>query len=471
MHQHRSLFPARSLLVIALSSTLIACGGGSSSSADNDHDDHDHAEGGRLIYSLAGSADTLRMFDQTVATDQFTSTTVATGADTKLILSNDGVTLAMLDGTDLSIVSSGLEHMHGEDAHTHDVEIATADPITNVTQVIATTDHFSVLKSDGSGLLLEAADGEPVAGLNLPSTIVYPTLALEGGQFMTFTANVDDAADTDITVVNADGSTGDNGLIWVRPNTDGFFTESMTCTDGVEQTAQTDNFTIILCGDGTLRWLISGYVAAEGHPAGAGETIHVTQRYPSTETRRAGAVGEVTAGANGFIENITGLTKTHHEGNVIAAWSADQLWLVNAHNDHPHRGDLVAITGESFGNIIATAATTDDNAIALLSDTGKLAVSRFDVDESSNPVATGESELEQLGSAAADWSVNDSHMLAGAYEFLIVNRTTGTLYQVDAHDDEDDYHLHATDTNSNLINAFSAVFAHSAEEHDEEHAH
>lgn len=461
-------------LTTLLALTLSACGGSSSNDDDDDHDhDHVHAEGGRLIYSLSGSADTLKMFDQTVTSEQFTSTTVATGADAQLVLSNDGVTLAMLNGSDLSIVSSGLEHMHGEDAHTHDVEALTAAPIAGVAQVVATTDHFSVLKNDGTGLLLEAADGEIVSGLNLPNNLVYPALALQGGQFMTFTANSVTPANTDITVVNADGTTGSGGLIWVRPHEGGYFAESMTCADGVEQTAQTDNFTLILCGDGTLRWLISGYVTVDGHPAGVGETLHVTQRYPATETRREGAIGEVTTGSTGFIENITGLTKTNHEHSVIAAWSADQLWLVNAHSDHPHRGDLVSITGENFGDIIAVTTTTEDDAIALLSNSGKLAVSRFDVNDSSNPVATGETEREQLGAAGAVWNTNNSHLLAGAYEFLVVNSATGTLYEVDAHSAEDDYHLHSTTASSNLNNAFSAVFAHAAEEEhaDDDHDH
>jgi len=146
---------------------------------------------------------------------------------------------------------------------------------------------------------------------------------------------------------------------------------------------------------------------------------------------------------------------------------------VNAHNDHPHRGDLVSITGENFGDIIAVSTTTEDDAIALLSNSGKLAVSRFDVNESSNPVASGETAREQLGAAAAIWSTANAQLLAGAYEFLVVNSATGTLYEVDAHSAEDDYHLHSTTANSNLNNAFSAVFAHAAEEEhaDDDHDH
>ena len=145
-HRHLLKPVTTTALTTLLALTLSACGGDSSSdSSDNDHN-HDHAEGGRLIYSLSGSADTLKMFDQTVASEQFTSTTVATGADAQLVLSNDGVTLAMLNGSDLSIVSSGLEHMHGEDAHAHAVATLTAAHIADVAQVVATTDHFSVLK-------------------------------------------------------------------------------------------------------------------------------------------------------------------------------------------------------------------------------------------------------------------------------------------------------------------------------------
>lgn len=477
MNTSRTHFPAKSLLVLAISGALVACGGSSSKKDEHDHQ-HDHAHhGGRLIYSVAGANDTLKMYDQTVSNNRFTSTTVSANANAQLVLSNDGLTLALLDGSDLRVISSGLQHA----GHTHSVESLSDSPITNVTKVIATTDHFSLLKSNGESVLIEAEDGVEVTGLALQTNAVYPTLALKGGQYMTFTDSTTTAGHTDITVINADGTTGDNGLIWVRPNDGGYFTESFSCADGVNDTAQTDNFTVVLCGDGTLRWLISGYVAPESHPH-AGQTIHVTQRYPevldtndnSIVIRREGAIGEVTAGgaALGFIENITGLTKTHHDGNVIAAWSADQLWLVNSHNDHPHRGNLADITGDNFGDIIAAAATTDDNAIAVLSNSGKLAVSRFDVNSSSNPIATGSVEREQLGTAGQAWSTNNAHLLAGAYEFLIVNRTTGTLYQVDAHDAEDDYHLHGTYPDASLQNAHSMVFAHAIDDdHDDDHEH
>lgn len=459
----KHLPPAKALMVLALSGLLAACG----NSNDKDDDDHDHAhnQGGRLIYSL-NTAPGLSMHDQTLETPEFVHTNVNSLAGARLILAKDGLTAALQEGTNLSVVSSGLEHLHGDHAHTHDVEL-TGGSFTNVQQVMATGYYFSTLSGNNSDLISSNGEGVEKSWSN----VVYPTLALKGGDFLKFTANAVNNTVTNISVVNHHGDTGANGRIFVRPNNEGYFTESITCTGGISETAQTDNFTVILCGDGTLRWLISGYLAPENHPA-AGQTLHVTQRYPATDNRREGVVGEVTAGSSGFIEGITSLTTTHHEGNVIAAWSPDQLWLINAHNDHPHRGDLAGITGVNFGNIIAVAATTDDSALAALSDSGKVAISRFEVNSSSNPVARGEVVREQLGSAA-NWVVADnSALVSGSYAFFAINKVTGTLYNLDTHAADDDYHLHGTHQNENLKNLSSVVFAHTIEDdHDDHHDH
>jgi hypothetical protein len=452
---------AKTLMVLALFSLLAACG-----SSDKDDDDHSHAHnhGGRLIYSLS-TAPGLSMHDQTLETPEFVNTNVNSLAGAQLTLSKDGLTAALQEGTNLSVVSSGLEHLQGDHAHTHDVGL-TGGTFTNVQQVVATGHYFSTLSGNNSDLI--SSNGESVE--KSWSNVVYPTLALKGGDFLKFTANAVNNTVTNISVVDHHGSTGVDGRIFVRPNNEGYFTESITCTGGISETAQTDNFTVILCGDGTLRWLISGYLAPEGHPA-AGQTLHVTQRYPATDNRRAGAIGEVTAGSSGFIEGISGLTTTHHEDNVIAAWSSDQLWLINAHNDHPHRGDLSGITGVDFGNIIAVATTTDDNALAALSDSGKVAISRFEVNSSSNPVTKGEVVREQLGTAA-NWAVTDNSILVpGSYAFFVINKITGTLYNLDAHAADDDYHLHGSYQDDSLRNLSSAVFAHAIEDDHDDHHH
>ena len=364
MKKRNSLFPA--LVVLALGSTLAACDGSSNSGGGPVDEDPVPVSGGRLIYSLDGVTDTLKMYDQTVTSNRFTGTDVPATENATLVLSNDGLTLAMLENDGwLRVVSSGLEHMQGDHPHTHEVSIASAMDISGVSKVVATTDHFSLLMDDGTGILIEAVDGEETG--DSWTDLVYPTLILEGGQFLKFTANGDDPSVTDITVVDENDSTGDEGLIFLRPNADGFFAESISCADGVQETAQTEEFTIILCGDGTLRWLISGYTAPDGHPA-AGQTIHVTQRYPETATRRAGANGEVTASGSAFVENITRLTTTQSADNVIAAWAEDQLWLVNGHGDHPHRASLYEqLTGNP--SIVAVAVTTEDDAMTVLMGT------------------------------------------------------------------------------------------------------
>jgi hypothetical protein len=470
MQKRHSLF-----LVLALGSTLAACGG---SSSDNSPAPPPPVAapppaapaplaGGRLIYSLDGVNDTLKMFDETVASNRFTGTTVSAVAGAQLVLSNDGLTLAMLEGDSLSVVSAGLEHLEDDTPRTEAPRIESAAPISSVSMVVATMDHFSVLRADGTGLLLEAADGEETG--DVWTDLVYPTLALDGGQFLIFTANAVNPADTDLTVVNADGSTGENGLIWMRPNATGFFAESLTCADGVEETTQTERFTVALCGDGTLRWLASGWLAPPGHPA-AGQTIHASQRYPETANRREGADGELPAGGSAFIENISGLAMTRSEENVIAAWAGDQLWLVNLHSDHTHRL-LVNPSLPENTNIIAVAAATVDDAVTVLSDTGVASTFRFMINASANPeVIDGMFYLEQLGSASANWTAERSHMVAGPYDFYVINRDTGTLYHIDSHDPDDEYHLHATLTQSDLGDAFSAVFAHVIEDgHGHDH--
>lgn len=118
------------------------------------------------------------------------------------------------------------------------------------------------------------------------------------------------------------------------------------------------------------------------------------------------------------------------------------------------------------------AATTDDSALAALSDSGKVAISRFEVNSSSNPVARGEVVREQLGSAA-NWVVADnSALVSGSYAFFAINKVTGTLYNLDTHAADDDYHLHGTHQYENLKNLSSVVFAHTIEDdHDDHHDH
>lgn len=471
--KHRLFLHRRYAIWVLGPVLLTACGG-----SNKDHieeDDHQHAGAARLIYSQASSSDTLKMFDQTLATPSFADSTVAASANAQLVLANDGLTVAMLEGDKLSLVSAGLEHAGGEHGRTHELSLLTTSPWQGVQKVVATEDYFSTLDGSGHSLLMDAEDGKVVSRW---AEAVYPTLALEGDDYLVFTANSQDATTTDITVKKADGSTGGSGLIFVRPNVDGYFTPSMSCPQGVRSTAQTEDFSLILCGDGTLRWLISGYDAPEGHPQ-AGQTLHVTQRYPAVldangaTVRAEGAVGEVTAGAaeKGFVRNITGLSATWHEDNVIAAWSGSQLWLINAHGDHPHRADLSGLLSSNFGDLIAVEASTQDSALAVLSSNGQIAISRFAV-ENNNPVAKGAVVREQL-SANASWSANNTRLLAGAQGFFVLSQgaTTGVLYQLDAHSDEEDYHLHGQYKDSSLSQFGSAVLAHPQEQGEHDHSH
>lgn len=407
-HAARAVY---AFIIVLFAMSLTACGG-SNKDHDDDHHHHEHAHhGGRLIYSLASQNDTLKMFDQTVENNYFTSTTVSANANAQLVLSNDGLTIAMLNNGQLNIVSSGLEHLSGDHAHTHDVSL-TSPYYENVTQVVATGEYFSTLESGGLSRLIRSDNKTDKVVFQ---QAVYPTLTLAGGDFLHFE---EDGSDITMTVMN--GTT---------PK------KSLSCGGPILGTAQTEKLTLVLCADHKIRWIISD-----------GTAVHT--------------------GAAQTLLDITGLTATHHDDNVIAAWSKDQLWLINAHNDHPNRGNLIDITGQNFGNIIAVAATTDDDALAILSDQGTVAISRFEVNSSSNPVATGTPVLEGLFTPKPG---KQSQLVAGANSFFVAAQgdSMGQLFQLDFHGEGGEYHLHGTQQNVEFNDFSNLVFAHMLEaDHD-----
>lgn len=455
----------RLLLTLTAFSMLVACGGKNKDIEEKQHEHaHTDAVGGRLLYST-DVADTLKVYDQTLQpTPQFNTTTVATLAKVQLTLATDGLTVAMLEGADLSVVNSGLAHLHGEHAHSHPVSLSAAPAIANVQQVVATGEYFSILSTTGSSTLLNS-DGT-ATDQQWPN-VVYPTLALAGGDFLTFTQSGDDV---DLTVVDAQGSSGTEGRIFLRPNDDGYLAQSISCAGGIRQAAQTENLTLIACEDGSLRWLISGYEAPDAHPQ-AGKTIHVTQRYPATvdvnnnEVRPAGAVGEVVAGSTKFIGDILNVLAASFEDNLIAAWSADQLWLISAHGDHPHQGDLSALMRTDFGNAIALAANSHD-ALAVLSDQGNVAITRYAI-QNHKPQAIGAVTQVSWPLNGETFNSERAVLLSGDNAFFMLHPATASLFEFDAHSDEEDYHLHRKDTHSDLKSAQSAVFAYIKEQHDE----
>ncbi len=462
--------PTKTLLALALISLLAACNSSDDDEKDNNghHSEHSLSQSmGRLVYSLDNAAG-LQIYDQTVeASERFTATNVSSENSASLVLAKSGLTTAVLEGERLSVVSSGLEHMQSDHAHTHDVELLTPSSFTGVTKVVATGDYFSTLTTSGASDLINS-QGEVTS--HSWSNVVYPTLALAGDHFLKFTSGTGGAVN--LTVVDNNNSTG-GGSIYLRPNNEWEMVESLSCPDGIKDAAQTENLALVLCGDGSLRWLISDYVPTnEGHPK-KGEHLYITQKYAATTDRLEGATGEVTKNSNEFIRGIQGLTATFDDDNVIAAWSDDQLWLVNGHNDHPHRGDLSSILGADFGKVLNVAATTDDDALAVISDSGKIAITRFDI-ENNNPVKKGEVIKEQLGEVGALWTSSNSQLLAGANEFFAIQTHKGVLYHLDAHSDEDDYHLHGTHQHDSLQQLHSGVFAHfqdDHDDHDDDHSH
>lgn len=455
MRKYANALPARSLLLLTLSGTLAACGGSNDDSSTDQHD-HEHADGGRLIYSITGANDTLKMFDQTVSSNPFTATAVAAQADAQLVLSNDGVTLAMLEGSQLRVISSGLEHMSYADAHAHDVKELSTSAMENVAQVVATTDHFSVRKSDGSGMLLEAADGAEVTGLSW-SDIVYPTLALHGDHYLKFT---EAAGGVNISVVD-DKDVTENIVL---RSSDPAATSALFCPTEVKDTAQTDAFTVVLCGDNTMRWLIS-------HEQEDGSVQYVSQKYNWITADEQ--IGVMVQGGNlEAISDISHLTKTNSEHNAVVAWSntsTKALWIMFAHGDHPHRTNLTDQIDSTSILSVSASTSHEHDVFAVLGNDSKMAVMSYQT------TADGHN-LELSGtpdkfSVASDktWGSSDKLLAAGS-SFFVIHKATGALYNIDSHGDS--YHVHGDpQINHDLSNISSAVFAHAieAEHSDDDH--
>ena len=425
--------------VLALSMLMVACGGSSSSTdeeiEEEEEHEHEHA-GGRLFYSLSNTSG-LAMFDQTVETDQFSTGVVTTsGTDAELVLSKEGLTFAMLDSGAVYIVNAGLDHLeehdeeegdeaHEEEGHTHDPESMATELTSGVTMVVATHGYFSAF--DGStSTVIHADEGETeTTWMN----VEYPTLALSGDHYLTFTA---DGTDVAIEVVEANGESLETPV-------------TLACTDSAVLTsAQSEEMTQILCDDGTLLTLI----------AETGDTDIVFTTDSDADS--------------GFNQ----LTATYAEGNVIAGWndSSKLLVLTKAHGDHAHSLDVTdEIESDQILSVAATSGS-EENVLGVLGDDGRFYALTYHAEEH-------DVELEDTAAFTVDsqatWAAPDQ-VLAGEESFLIVNTGNSTLYYADAHDGSS-YHVHSEVSDDSLATLSSAVLAHGIEhDHDgddEDHDH
>ncbi|TPD54201.1 MAG: hypothetical protein C9355_09595 [Thalassolituus maritimus] len=429
---------SKSLLVLAMAGTLAACGG-SDSNSDNDNDDHsdeehhddEHAHtGGRLIYSVSDDSG-LNMYDQTAEeADAFSTdvvTTSATGAT--LVLAKSGLTAAMLDNGAVSIVDSGLEHLAEEDGHTHEVSSEATTLTSGITMVVATHEYFSAYDGMAS-TVIDAEDGTAVTA---PSSDAYPTLALTGGHFLTFTNGIDGAID--LEVVEANGDSLETPV-------------TLSCASGgITTSAQTEHLTQVLCGNDTLLTLI----------AEEGETE--TEFYTDSDAEA------------GF----DSLTATFSENDVIAAWNSTTgaITLTNAHGDHPHSTDVTENVDAESILAVTPVGDHDTEVLGVLAGNGVFTALFYAAEDHS---VTVESKDTFIINSEATWTSADK-LLAGATAFLAVNTEANELYYMDAHDGSD-YHVHGSAiANEDLASVSSAVFAFAGGEHEhdeeegEEHDH
>ena len=427
---------SKSLLVLAMAGTLAACGG-SDNNSDSDTDDHSDEEhhdeehtGGRLIYSVSDDSG-LNMYDQTAEeADAFSNDVVATSATgATLVLAKSGLTAAMLDNGAVSIVDAGLEHLAEEDGHTHDVSSTATTLTSGITMVIATHEYFSAFDGMAS-TVIDAEDGTAVTA---PSSDAYPTLALTGGHFLTFTNGIDGA--TDLEVVEANGDSLETPV-------------TLSCASGgITTSAQTEHLTQVLCGNDTLLTLI----AEEGET----ETAFYTD-----------------SDAESGFDN---LTATFSENDVIAAWNSTTgaITLTNAHGDHPHSTDVTTNVNAESILAVTPVGNHDTEVLGVLAGDGVFTALFYTVEDES---VTVESKDTFIINSEATWTSADK-LLAGATAFLAVNTEANELYYMDAHDGSD-YHVHGSAiANEDLASVSSAVFAFAGGEHEhddeegEEHDH
>lgn len=412
----------KSVLVLAMASALTACGGGSSSSvSDNDEEEHEH-EGGRVIYSISNDTG-LSLYDQTAEeADAFENNVVSTSTmSATLVLANNGLTAAMIDNGALSIVKSGLEHLEDEDGHTHDVEASVTSLTSGVTQVIATHEYFSAFDGTDS-TVIDAEDGT----VETTSTdVTFPTLALTGGHYLTFTSGTDEA--TVLEVVEAGGEPLSTPV-------------TLTCSSGgITTSAQTEHLTQVLCGNGTLLTLIAEESEAD--------TIFTTN----------------SVADSGF----NNLTVVSSEDDVIAAWNATSalLKLNIAHDDHTDSKDISdEVTSES---ILAVAAPTGDETevVGVLGTDGKFTVIYYSIENDAVVVDSADTKSFIIDSQAT-WDQGDS-LHADSSNFIAINKGASNLYFIDGHEGNP-YHVHDTYSDASLASVASAVFTYASEDHDHE---
>ena len=420
---------SKSLLVLAMAGTLAACGGGSGSSSDSDHDDDDHSEeehaGGRLIYSVSDDSG-LNMYDQTVESDDAYSTDViaTSTSGSTLVLAKSGLTAALLDGGAVSIVDSGLEHLVDEDGHTHDVSSAATTLTSGITTVITTHEYFSAY--DGStSTVLNAEDGAVVTTW---TSVDYPTLALAGGHYLTFT---DIDGSITIEVKEADGESLTAPV-------------SATCNGDITATAQTEHLTQILCSNDSLLSVI----AAEGE----------------TDTSFT-----ITTDTSTTVADLTNLTATFSTYDVIAGWSteANKLVLSKAHSDHVDTADISSELVADGIITVAAPSSDESEALGVLGTSGRF-LALFYHAEGEELTIEGSSKFDL--DTSISWSASDL-LLADSEAFIAVNLAGNTLFFIDGHDGES-YHLHSRAEGSSDLSALaSAVLAHAQDDHDHDEDH
>lgn len=362
-------FFTKTLLIISTTALLTACGGGSSHDDDHDDHEHDHNHAGRLLFIKPDGS--LGMYDQTEKNPDLAFSSPASLATnpTALQIANNGLTAAIQTQSKVVFISSGLEHLNHDHAHTHEVKQMGNE--VSGTKVIATDEHFSVLDTDTT--IYTAKDGLLAAGFNIISTS-YPALVLEDDHLLVFNPY---GSNVKGQVVNSTNTP-------VTPEVD------FTCNE-VKATAQADDLAMVLCENDTLYGVVS---------------YEDSNHSEVFKTKLS----------------LTGITNLTSSDDFVVAWSKNALWKVEAHGSHTHAKDLSRRIDLAGKDICSVAVDTEAGFIAALLNNGE--VNLYHPTNTNSYRAATIADISACGHALIS---------AGAMSFMVLDSKNGKLYNLDSH--------------------------------------
>ncbi|MGB1090829.1 MAG: hypothetical protein ACPGYX_01805 [Oceanobacter sp.] len=400
-----------------LSAMLLSACGSSDSNDSTTEDEHDHETVQQFVYTDANTTD---IMNNELEGEDSETLGQAAAMDGELLLSDDGLTAALITGSSVQFVYSGIE-VHDEEEEESEEEEEHAEPslisaaeMSIDVDVYMTNNHYAWLDSGNTTFLPAAhlAEGEVeteefvLEGV----TQVLPALILDEEHEMVAAFN-----GSNVTIYEGEEQTE---------------LDSFTC-DSPEVSVQNGGLAMVQC-DGFIRYL-------------------VVEEDESTEEAEVHS-GSVLDGVD--VEDV------QVAGTYILAYSEDAVYLVHGHDDHAD-AEAQDITLESEQTICAAALDYDAEALAVVfSDaTGKI----IDL------TGTNATSSITLTEASDTFSCEDVNLTGGESTFVMTDNSTGYMYIADSHDGAP-YHIHTTTQLDAGTEVASAVLmlAKEVAEHDHE---